>query len=292
VAEIKSQIRIIVADPNRQSRVLTSDVLRGAGYLMLLPASTSDELMKLIEEYQPRIVLMTAQFPGMSGLDFTRMIRAGHNFVPRELSIILSTIAPTKTFLDAAQEVGVDELVVMPFTAQSLIVRIRSVIERPRPFIDSVTYVGPSRRRRMVDDYKGPLRRFIDPTEDMVGAALWEKESNRSAVRLCVQRISEFGSVLTPGDRRKLREIYNSAMQTETLASQTNDDALGNAARSLGRYIAAIGANGVPDAEVISTHVDAMHSLGTLTSAQHEERQKVIDGLRKMVQQKLGRQAA
>ena len=209
--------------------------------------------------------------------------------MPREMSIILTVSAPTKSFLDAAQEVGVDELVVLPFTAQSLILRIRSVIERPRPFVDSISYVGPSRRRRMVDDYRGPLRRFVDPVE---GAALWESESNRSAVRLCVQKISEFGSVLTTGDQHKLREIYNSAMQTETLASQMKDEALGAAARSLGRYIAAVGAAGTPDPEVISTHIDAMHSLGVLTSAQHEERQDVIEGLRRIVQQKLGARAA
>ena len=285
----KIQHRIIVADPSRQGRALIGDVLRGAGYLTLAPASNQDELMKHAEQYQPKIVLMSAQFPDVSGLAFTKIVRDGYNFVPRELSIILTALAPTKSFLDAAQEVGVDELVVLPFTAQSLILRIRSVIERPRPFIDSISYVGPSRRRRMLDDYKGPLRRFVDPVD---GSALWEQETNRSAVRLCVQKISEFGSVLTAGDRHKLREIYNSAMQTETLASQTKDEALGDAARSLGRYIAAIGAAGTPDPEVIATHVDAMHSLGVLTSVQHEERQKVIDGLKRVVQQKLGKHAA
>ena len=285
----KDQHRIIVADPSRQARSLIGDVLRGAGYMTLAPASTQDELLKLTEQCQPRIILMSAQFPGLSGLEFTRTIREGLNFVPREMSIILTVSAPTKSFLDAAQEIGVDELVVLPFTAQSLILRIRSVIERPRPFVDSISYVGPSRRRRMVDDYRGPLRRFIDPVE---GAALWESESNRSAVRLCVQKISEFGSVLTTGDRHKLREIYNSAMQTETLASQLKDEALGAAARSLGRYIVAVGAAGTPDPEVISTHIEAMHSLGVLTSVQHEERQEVIEGLRRIVQQKLGARAA
>ena len=217
----KSQHRIIVADPSRQARSLIGDVLRGAGHPTLTPASSKDELLKLTEEYQPKIVLMSAHFPDLSGLEFTKLIRAGHNFVPREMSIILTVTAPTKSFFDAAQEIGVDELVVLPFTAQSLILRIRSVIERPRPFVDSIGYVGPSRRRRMIDDYSGPLRRFVDPVD---GTALWETVSNRSAVRLCVQKISEFGSVLTAGDRQKLREIYNSAMQTETLASQTKDE--------------------------------------------------------------------
>jgi hypothetical protein len=144
----------------------------------------------------------------------------------------------------------------------------------------------------MLEEYKGPLRRFVDPTGDGPGGALWESESNRSAVRLCVQKISEFGSVIAPGDRHKLREIYNSSMQTETLASQMKDEALGAAARSLGRYICAIGASGTPDAEVVTTHVNAMHTLGVLTSAQHVERQRVIDGLQRVVQQKLGRTAA
>ena len=187
---------------------------------------------------------------------------------------------------------GADEMLVRPFTSQALTVRVKAVLENPRPFIESSTYIGPSRRRRMVDDYAGPLRRFIDPTDDVNGAAPWETEPNRLAVRNCVKKISEIASGLTPGDRRKLRDIYAAVQETEALADDTRDALLGAAARSLGRYITAVGAAGVIDPEVISTHIDAMHTLSLLGSAQHMAREKLVEGLVSVVDKKIRRKSA
>lgn len=230
---------------------------------------------------------MAAAFPELSGLAFTRRIRNGYNFVPRELSIILTTNAPTKLFLEATREIGVDEVVVLPFTAQSLLTRIRSVIERPRPFVDCAVYVGPCRRRRMLQDYKGPKRRIEDPVEETNTGSLWEGETNRSAVRLCVQKISEFGALLSADNRLKLRHIYNSVMQIETRSSQEADEALGAAARSLGRYLEAINVGGQPAQDVVTTHIDAMHTFCTLVDVGQEQRNQVIAGLDRVVQRRL-----
>jgi DNA-binding response OmpR family regulator len=279
--------RIAVVDANRHMRGMICDVLRNAGFMDTLQAANSDELLQLVEQSRPRIVVMPAAFPDLSGLAFTRRIRNGYNFVPRELSIILTTDAPTKSFLEATREIGVDEVVVLPFTTQSLLARIRSVIERPRPFVDCAVYVGPCRRRRMLQDYKGPKRRMEDPVEATNPGLLWEGETNRATVRLCVQKISEYGALLGPDNRHKLRQIYNSVMQVETRTSQKADEALGAAARSLGRYIEAVSVDGQPAQDVVSTHIDAMHTLCTLVEVGEEQRNQVIAGLERVVQRKL-----
>ena len=202
------------------------------------------------------------------------------------------TNTATFGFLGAARESGADELLVRPFTAHALLVRIQAVIERPREFIDSAVYIGPSRRRKMIEQYNGPMRRFIDPVGGAAGATSWESAPNREAVRQCVKAISESSEGLNAGDRLKLQQIYAAVKDTETLADETRDEMMGAAARSLGRYINAIGAKGVPDPEVMTTHVDAMHSLGLLGSAQHQERQDLIDGLVRIVDKRLGRSKA
>ena len=281
--------RIIIADQVAPTRNLVSEVLRGAGFSNIIHARDGKELLDLAEEYLPKIVITTSRLPDLSGLEFTRLIRAGYKNVPREMSVIAMTDTPTRVFLDAARESGVDEMLVRPFTAQAIMLRVKSVLERPRVFVDSAKYVGPCRRRRMVEDYDGPLRRFVDPVDDMPGAPAWESEPSRAVVRKCVQAISELAKVLTAGDRKKLREIYNAVKETETIADDTRDVMLATAARSLGRYITAIGANGLLDEEVVSTHIDAMHTLGMLTSAQHDERQKLVSGLARTVDKKLGR---
>lgn len=283
------QRRILVADPNRHARSMMCDVLRGAGYSDLLQASKSEELLRQLEEQRARIVVLPALFPELSGLEFTRRVRVGLNFVPRETSIILTVEAPTKALLDAAQAVGVDEIVALPFTPKSLLERISSVIERPRPFVDCPAYVGPCRRRRMLQDYRGAKRRIADIERDDTPGLLWESEGNRAAVRLCVQKISGSGVQLAADDRRKLREVYQSVMLEETRASQMRDDALGDAARSLGRYIEALGAGRAEgaDLEVVSTHIGAMHTLGKLAGSDEELRLEVIAGLRRVVEKKI-----
>ncbi len=281
--------QIIIADSVQHTRNLVADVLRSLGYYSIIHARDGKELLELAVEHQPRIVIATSRLPGLSGLEFTRLIRAGHQNISRLLSVIIMTDTPTKVFLDAAQESGVDEMLARPFTAQALQVRIKAVLDRPRPFIDSAIYVGPCRRRRMVDEYAGPMRRFIDPTDDMPGASPWESEPNRQAVQKCVTKLSELSKGLSAGDRRKLREIYSATKATEDLADETRDVMLGAAARSLGRYIMAIGATGTPDPEVMSTHIDAMHTLGMLSGAQHKERDFLVQGLVRVVDKKLGR---
>ena len=144
----------------------------------------------------------------------------------------------------------------------------------------------------MIDSYNGPLRRFVDPVGDPSNLAPWEQEPNRVAVRACVKKISELATGLTPGDRRKLREIFFAVKEAELKADEIKDQMMGEAAKSLGRYISAIGATGTPDPEVLTTHIDAMHTLGVLTGEHHDEREKLIAGLRKVVDKRLGRTRA
>lgn len=284
--------RIIIADQLAQTRNLVSEVLRGGGFANIIYARDGQELLDSTVEYQPRIVITTSRLPGLSGLEYTRKIREGYVSVPRELSIIAMTDTPTKAFLEAAQSSGVDEMLVRPFTAQAIMLRIRAVLDHPREFVDSAKYIGPCRRRRMVDDYIGPMRRFIDPMDGAPGTPPWESEPSRKVVRLCVQKISEQVSALTPGDRTKLRSIYTAVKETEAKADEMLDVILASASRSLGRYIMAIGANGVLDPEVVTTHIDAMHTLGMLGSAQHSERENLVEGLHRIVDKRLGRKVA
>jgi DNA-binding response OmpR family regulator len=279
----------LIADSDSHSRNLLAEVLRAANYFMINSVRDGKELLARTADMHPRVVITASRIPGLSGLEYTRMIRNGYESVPRQTSIIVMTDTPTTAFLKAAQESGADEMLVRPFSSQSVLDRVNSVLTRPREFIDCAVYVGPCRRRRMIEDYVGPMRRFVDPVGDPENLAPWEMENNRAAVRSCVKKISELSSGLTPGDRRKLREIFFAVKEAEAKADEVKDQMMGEAARSLGRYISAIGATGTPDPDVLKTHIDAMHTLCLLTGEHHAERENLILGLKKVVDKRLGR---
>lgn len=279
--------RILVGDAGRHTRAMISDILRSSGFRDLLQAATETDLVKLVDQHRPKIIVMAASFPGISGLTFAQQIRSGFNFVPRETSIILTTDAPTRSFLEASRTVGVDEVVAVPFTMQTLMARIRSVVDRPRPFVDCPTYVGPCRRRVMLQDYKGPLRRAADPDEAPTAGPLWSSESNRSAVRLCVQKMSEYRSALPPEPYKKLRAIYLSVMKLETRTDQASDDALGEAAKSFGRYLSAIGVRERPDLTLLNDHIDCLHTLALEAELAAEQKLSLIAALKSAVQGKI-----
>ncbi len=282
------QVQFLVCDDNQHTRRLVSEVLAGAGFEKVQFAASGAELLKLTIEFQPRIVITSSRVPALSGLEYTRIIRGGYGTVNRALSIIVMTDTPTQKFIDAARGAGVDEMLVRPFNGAALLSRVEAVLLRPRRFVESVQYVGPCRRRRMLEEYGGPMRRFTDPLEDN-DKPLWEAEGNRELVRKCVTKISELAVGLTPGDRRKLREIYGAVRDAEQLADDVRDQSMGDAARSLARYISAIGGAGIIDPEVITTHIDAMQKLGYMTAQHITERELLAQGLVAVVDKRLGR---
>ncbi len=281
----------LVCDDNYYTRRLVSDVLVGAGYFNVEFAVDGNELLDRTASLRPAIVITTSRVPGLSGLEYTRMVRNGFRNVKRSTPVVVMTDTPTDKFLSAARDSGVDEMLVRPFTGAALLDRVDAVLQRQRPFIESVGYVGPCRRRRADENYAGPLRRFSDPVDDEQNQP-WESEENREMTRRSVRKISEVAKDLTPGDRKRLREVFAAVNDTEKLADLLSDTALADASRSLMRYLSAVGAAGEVDSAVLRTHVDAMHQLGVLNSGHANERAHLVKGLVAVVDKRLGRKPA
>jgi DNA-binding response OmpR family regulator len=278
----------LVCDDNYYTRRLVSDVLVGAGYFNVEFAVDGNELLERTASLRPAVVITTSRVPGLSGLEYTRMVRNGYRNAKRSTPIIVMTDTPTDKFLSAARNSGVDEMLVRPFTGTALLERVDAALHRQRPFIESVSYVGPCRRRRADENYQGPRRRFSDQVQDEQSPP-WETEDNRELTRRSVRKISEVAHGLTPGDSKRLRDVFVAVNDTEKLADMLSDTALCEAARSLMRYINAVGASGDVDPAVLRTHVDAMIQLGVLNSSYSAERAQLVKGLVAVVDKRLGR---
>jgi len=279
---------IVLADASTNVLSLMSEVLRQSGIDQIQYALDGEELLSVTEEFAPDMVITTSRLPKISGLEFTRMVRRGTGAIRRDTAIVAMTNTATRAFIEHARDSGVDEMLVLPFSTRALTERSLAALRKKRSFVDCASYIGPCRRRRELDEFEGVKRRFIDPVDEAGCVALWEQASHREAVRQCVQKISECAKGLSTRDRRMLRETYAAVKAAEAQADSSLDEMMGRAARSLGRYIVAIGANGVLDEETVRTHIDAMHSLGVLNSTHQDQREQLVVGLTRIVDKKLG----
>ena len=178
-----------------------------------------------------------------------------------------------------------------PFAPAALLARIEAVLVRPRRFIRSASYVGPCRRRRMLQDYEGARRRETDQIR-ISETAPWEAEANRELVRQSVKDIMQCANGLAADDHDRVKALGTIVAQTEELADEIQDQALASAAKSLQRYIAGMRASHSVDPDVIAAHVNAMQFLSMLSSARANERQSLVDGLTAVVDKRLGGAAA
>jgi two-component system, chemotaxis family, chemotaxis protein CheY len=74
------------------------------------------------------------------------MIRRAHGTNTIYVPIVMMTGRSDRTTLKAALEAGVTDFVGKPLSPKTLLARLVSIIDRPKPFIRTPEYFGPDHR--------------------------------------------------------------------------------------------------------------------------------------------------
>lgn len=154
-------LSILVVDDNEQMRTIIGTVLSAAGVGRLYYAADGRAGLDSLATYDIDVAYVDYEMPVMNGLDFIARARA-QGGETRLTPIIMLTGHSDMMRLSAARDRGVNEFLAKPVTARNILLRLESVIMRPRPYIDAPDFFGPDRRRRQVPGYRGPLRRAAD----------------------------------------------------------------------------------------------------------------------------------
>src|SRR6185436_2011519 len=123
------------------------------------------------------VIFADWEMEGMSGLEFTTKVRSAPDSPNAFVPILMLTSYTSIERVHAARDAGVNEFLAKPVSAKTVIARLTSVIEHPRPFVRTKSYFGPCRRRRRNDDhFQGPERRsaegnIVKPEEASANAA-------------------------------------------------------------------------------------------------------------------------
>ncbi|MBI3565912.1 MAG: response regulator transcription factor [Elusimicrobia bacterium] len=120
-------IKALVIDDEEDYRIITAEVLRGAG-CEVRAAADGAEGLELLKKEPADVVLVDWMMPKMDGEHFCRAMRA----VPalKDIPVLMLTVKQTSDEELEALHFGVDDFVVKPFKSQELLARVRAVLRR------------------------------------------------------------------------------------------------------------------------------------------------------------------
>lgn len=280
-----SGLTALVIDENDFERGISVDQLRATGFGRAVGAANTTDGWELLLKANPDIVFL--EWEGVSdGLEFVRRVRQSQDVPNRAVSMFMLTGRGKLGDVEAARRAGVDGYLRKPISALALQMRVRFVISNPQPFVATPGYVGPCRRRRIDPGYAGPWRRLDDAVPQGAGSAAAveiKEQLGRSAVAALEARARD----LVTGDASAARDVFKAVQELIEVGDRIGDASLALGAREMARYLQAHGATARLDADVVRTHIAALHQLVHLPHALSQERERVALGLKRMVDKKL-----
>jgi len=283
-----SGLTALVFDENHYERGISLNQLRAMGFGRAIGAAHSGEAWEALRRSRPHIMLVEWTEDNDT-LEFVRRVRLSEDLPNRALSIFMLTRQGAQTGVEAARRAGVDGYLRKPVSSMALQQHVKTVIARPQPFVVTATYVGPCRRRKRPDlNYLGALRRLDDEAPPpQVSGDEEELEVKGELGRARVAALEAAAKVLTAGDATAARAVFHAAQNLVDVGERIGDPALTLGAKEMCRYLQAQGATERLDPQVVRTHVAALHQLVHLPHALCEERQRVAESLKRMVDKKL-----
>lgn len=154
-------LRVLLVDDNPHMRSIVATILKGVGVRNLREARDGAEGLQVLRDWPTDVAIVDFQMQPLDGASFTRIVRGAEDSVNIYLPIIMMTGFADRGRVFEARDAGVTEMIAKPITARAILDRIEAVIMRPRPFVKTPEYFGPSRRG--IDDVveKRKVRRAL-----------------------------------------------------------------------------------------------------------------------------------
>ena len=163
-------LKALIADDNRQMRLLIRNMLLQLGVADVAEASGGKQALELIHTFKPNLILCGLEMKSMGGLEFVRKLRREADNPARLAAVIMITAYTDLKHVAKARDAGVTEFMAKPISAAELGKRIKRILEEPRPFVEAPDFAGPDRRRQKTAAYGGAERRktppvYLDPSD-------------------------------------------------------------------------------------------------------------------------------
>ncbi|MFQ5468663.1 MAG: phosphate regulon transcriptional regulator PhoB [Gammaproteobacteria bacterium] len=121
---------ILIVDDEDAIRDMICFSLQRAGFGCLQARDVAEARIQIADK-QPDLILLDWMMPGVSGVDYARMLRREES--TRKLPIIMLTARDEEGDRIKGLETGADDYVTKPFSPRELIARINAVLRRSAP---------------------------------------------------------------------------------------------------------------------------------------------------------------
>ena len=119
--------RILVVDDNPANATLVSFLLQKSGYEVRTAADAAQALVA-VDEFEPRLILMDVQLPGMDGLALTRKLKADRK--TEGIIVVALTAYAMKGDEERARAAGCDGYVSKPINTRTLPALVAELLGR------------------------------------------------------------------------------------------------------------------------------------------------------------------
>lgn len=123
-----AQILIVEDEPAIQDLITVN--LSHAGHLVRC-APDAELAHQMLKDWVPDLLLLDWMLPGMTGFEFTRLLRSESR--TRDIPIILLSARDAERDKIAGLEVGADDYITKPFSARELLARVAVILRRRVP---------------------------------------------------------------------------------------------------------------------------------------------------------------
>ena len=128
-SETEAKSRIIIVDDDRELALTLSAILENVGYEALI-VNKAEELLDVIAETPPDLILMDVHMPKYSGIELVSALRQDDNFVG--IPFVFLTVESEDAGRSASLQAGGDDFISKPVSPQRLLSSIRSRITRSK----------------------------------------------------------------------------------------------------------------------------------------------------------------
>lgn len=157
-----NRLSVLVVDDNAHMIAIVRSTLLALGINRTWESRDPAQALEIVRQEAVDIVITDFQMPILDGVEFTQLVRTSNDVRNPFIPIIMLTAYSERSRIMAARDAGVTEICVKPINARELWAKIAMVVNHPRPFVRTRSYVGPDRRRRNAP-FEGEERRTTHP---------------------------------------------------------------------------------------------------------------------------------